>query len=122
MQTTKRVLVVDDDADLLILMDQLLRLRGFAVDTLADGHQLMTVLQTQLPDLILLDINLNGCDGRELCLLIKTIEDYAHIPIILYSAGKYSADICEKYKASHFIAKPFDTEKLITTIRSLCAA
>lgn len=112
----KKILVVDDNIEILNIVQRILTLYGFDVQTHATGLNVPDVVMHYHPNLILLDIRLPGKLGTEVCKELKQI--YAHLPIILFSAhaeqGK-AFDICD---ADGFIKKPFDIKNLIDTINS----
>ena len=111
----KRILVVDDEQDILTLIQEILEDEGYSVQTSTNGQCLQN-LQGDLPDLILLDIMLAGEDGRELCAQLKQREETRHIPVILCSAH-FSGDIITYLAgASTFLPKPFEISDLINTI------
>lgn len=111
----KRILVVDDEQDILILVQRILEDEGYYVQTSLDG-QCFQNLQEDLPDLILLDIMLGSEDGRKLCAQLKQREETRHIPVILCSAY-FSGDIVTFLAgASTFLPKPFEIDDLINTV------
>jgi len=111
----KRILVVDDEPDILDLIQAILEDEGYYVQTSANG-QCFQNLQENLPDLILLDVMLGAEDGRDLCAQLKQREETRHIPVILCSAY-FRGDIMTYLAgASTFLPKPFDISDLINTI------
>lgn len=116
-----QILVVDDDNDLLFVVDRILTKHGYHVQTLAVCEKVFDVLDSYLPNLILLDINLGLCDGRALCKQIKALGQYKDIPVVLYSSDILDESICQPCKASAFIQKPFTPENFLTVIDKLCA-
>jgi two-component system, OmpR family, response regulator VicR len=110
----KKIMVVDDDEDILSLLKHILILHGFDVKTHSTGLNVPEIVMHYRPNLILLDIRLPGKLGTEVCKELKQIN--THLPIILFSAhadqGKAFA-VCE---ADGFIQKPFDIKNLIDTI------
>lgn len=119
----QRILVVDDDQDILEVLKYILEESGYVVDTLSDGHLLFDKIHEHTPDLILLDIMLGTVDGRELCKAIKSNEDTHKIPVIMVSAshtatGYFNADL----GPNDFVAKPFDINDLLDTVHKQLAA
>jgi two-component system alkaline phosphatase synthesis response regulator PhoP len=120
MMSNKRILVVDDDPGILASLQLLLEDAGYEVQTSTrDGEVIQQLLQTQAPDLILLDILLSGHDGRTICKNLKSHEDTRHIPIILMSAHPNSEAMSEEAGADSFLAKPFDMDVLLEQIEML---
>jgi DNA-binding response OmpR family regulator len=83
----KKILIVDDDSDLLFGLNALLTNKGYEIRTLDEGGTAIPVIQEFHPDIILLDVNLPGMDGRKICKLIKHNSTTMHIPVIMISAN-----------------------------------
>jgi DNA-binding response OmpR family regulator len=120
----KRILVVDDNNDILEVLRYILEESGYTVDTLSDGHHLFDKIKEHLPDLILLDVMLGDMDGRVLCQNIKSGLETHDIPVILVSASHNVNESVKKIGApDDFVAKPFDMYVLLNSIeRQLAAA
>ena len=112
------VLVVDDDKDLLEMVSLILRKHEMDVKCLDAGKYLFESLNSQKPDIVLMDIYLGDSDGRELCRQMKENEEFRNIPIILYSAGHIAQSSISESLANDFIAKPFDISYLVRKINS----
>lgn len=114
----RRILAVDDDNDILEVLQYILEDSGYEVETLSDGHNLFNTIRQHQPDLILLDIMLGGLDGRELCKHLKLGKETHDIPVIMISA---SHDIAKTQNENgcpdDFIAKPFDIDVLLRSIK-----
>lgn len=113
-----RILVVDDDTDILSVMEILLTMKGFEVEVTAKGENTFPKINTFRPDLILLDVLISGHDGRTICKQLKTDEATKHIPVIMFSAHPGAAATIADYGADDFIAKPFDVNNLIQKVNS----
>jgi two-component system phosphate regulon response regulator PhoB len=111
-----KILVIDDDADLLFLGSSLLRQKGFDVFSLARPENILHVIKSFQPDLILLDIKLGDQDGRHICLQLKNNPDIRPIKIILYSAFPETSVDVSKYGADDFVLKPYDFKYLVDRI------
>lgn len=119
----QRILVVDDDQDILEVLKYILEDSGYLVDTLSDGRLIFDKINEHIPDLILLDIMLGTIDGRELCKSIKSKTETHDIPVILVSAshtvsGYFNADM----GPNDYVAKPFDINELLDTVHKQLAA
>jgi DNA-binding response OmpR family regulator len=114
----RRIIVVDDDDDILFVVSLILEKNGYVVLPIVVGELVIEEVLTMQPDLILMDINLSTCDGRELCLQLKT-KYQLQTPILLFSANVHLASTVLLYKADGFIPKPFDMEELLNTIDKL---
>ena len=115
----RKILIVDDNPDILQVMQLLLGSRGFLVEVTTDAKQLFPKIECFQPDLIFLDIFLSGMDGRDLCKQVKSREDTRHLPIILFSEYKIKNSSLLESKADVFIPKPFVIPDLIISINSL---
>lgn len=113
-----RVLVIDDDIDLLMLMERKLQQQGYNVESavsLAEGEYMLNLFK---PHLVLIDINVAGEDGRQLCWKIKHGTDADTVKVILMSALYYPTTRTLLFGADDFVAKPFDTEFLVQKMKS----
>lgn len=113
-----KILVVDDDFDILTLVKMSLSLNGFSVEATPRWEDVDHTIHEFWPDLILLDVSLAGADGREICRKIKSAGDTMHIPIILFSANAEMEKSVENCNAQAFIAKPYELSHLLFTIRT----
>ncbi len=114
-----KVLVVDDDADLLEMVDIALSKQGFTTSTINNGKHFFNKVESFRPDIILLDIFLGDADGRKLCHRLKETATSQDIPVILYSAGHVSGSSIERSLANAFVSKPFEIKHLVAKIKSL---
>ena len=119
----EKILIVDDDADILELVGMLLPRHGFAVKKVTNGEDALKQVSSILaPDLILLDINIMG-DGKEVCRQLKSDgSPYKNIPVILFSAASDLEKHIAQCKAEGFIQKTFDLLELVNTIRQYTTA
>ncbi len=111
----KKILVVDDDEDILESLKVALEIEGYTVQTSISGDCFQH-LNGYVPDLILLDILLSGEDGREICMRLKQHKETRDIPIVLYSAHVTGDIITYLSGASTFLAKPFELHELIAIV------
>jgi two-component system phosphate regulon response regulator PhoB len=112
-----RILIIDDDVDLLFLGSSLLKQRGFEVFSLSKADEAVETVKSFRPDLILLDVKLGNLDGRDICLRLKSDPDTSFIKIILYSAFPETSVEYSKYGADDFIVKPYEFNHLVERIR-----
>ena len=114
-----RILVVDDNIDILQIVKIILENNGFEVLVTPKGEETLSKTDTFNPQLILMDIFLNaGIDGREICKTIKSNPQTQDIPVILFSAQIKLDDGFKSYGADDFIAKPFEVKELISKIKA----
>lgn len=114
----KKVLVVDDDLDILALVQMLLTMNNYGVEAISKWELIDERIEKFSPDIILLDVSLSGADGRDICKRLKSAEVTKQIPIILFSAH---ADVANNYtecNAQAFVAKPFDISHLVEVLDS----
>ena len=115
-----KVLIIDDDKDLLDVIKSLLVKRGFDVEinnSWDDGYE---KIKSFNPQIILLDVFLSGVDGLEICKQLKSGTLTNHIPILIFSAYPRIADSAiYEYGADDFIAKPFEVNDLIQKMHSV---
>ena len=112
-----KILVVDDDLDILVVMEILLSMKGYEVEVTAKWENTFDKIESFKPDLILLDVLISGNDGRVLCKQLKSEPDKKNIPIIMFSAHPSAAATIKEYGANDFIAKPFDVSELLSKVR-----
>jgi DNA-binding response OmpR family regulator len=111
----KKILVVDDNTDLLEVVKIVLTTYGFEVQTHSSGLGVPEIVMAYNPDLILLDINLPGKIGTEIC---KELKEKHNIPILLFSAHADKRSAVQEARADGFIEKPFEMTHLLNTINS----
>lgn len=113
---TKKVLVVDDDSDILTVIKTVLTIKGFLVQTVSRGNEVVNTINSFDPDILLLDVMLSGQDGREICKKIKSNPQHSELPILMLSAHPAAASTIREYGADGFINKPFKVATLIDEI------
>jgi DNA-binding response OmpR family regulator len=118
-QVPKRILVVDDEPDILEFLQILLEEEGYAVVTSNKGEYLEQLHNGGLPHLILLDVLLSGKDGREIVKYLKNQPETRHIPVIMFSAHPSAEKTARQAGADDFLAKPFRIEDLLARIERL---
>ncbi len=110
----RKILIVDDDLDILEVIGLILESEGYEVELMSSGHEIFEHISKFNPDLILLDVMLGNMDGREICNNIKNTKDTLHIPIIMISATHNMAEFIKKNcRPDDFLEKPFDIVNLI---------
>src|SRR3982750_2874216 len=114
----KKILVIDDDEDILVSMKAWFLKQGFLVAVTTTCKEAVSILISFQPDVICLDVNVGDEDGRETCLEIKTQAAYQHIPIILFSANPEYGESFKNWKADAFMEKPFSLRELSSLVQS----
>jgi CheY-like chemotaxis protein len=112
----RRLLVVDDEPDILEFLQIILEDEGYAVTTSDKGEYLEQLHNGGLPDLILLDVLLSGKDGRDIVKYLKQEPTTKHIPVIMLSAHPGARQTALQAGADDFLEKPFDIDTLLTLI------
>ncbi len=118
---TKRILIVDDEEDLVVMVSKALKYKGYEVITAYDGQEGLEKAKTQKPDLIILDLMLPRMHGYKVCGLLKKDARYAKIPVILFTAKAKAEDIelGKKVGADAYITKPYERDALLSKIEEL---
>ena len=101
----KKVLIVDDNEDILEVVSIVLENHGFEPVLLNSSHNIIDRISEVKPDVILLDVHLGAIDGRLLCKQIKEIEEHSAIPIILFSANLQHSHNVKEYLCDDFIER-----------------
>lgn len=115
-----RILIIDDDKDLLMIVKSFLQKKGFEVYAFTDWDNASEIIKTCEPQVILLDVFLSGLDGLEVCKRLKSSTYTRHIPIIIFSAYPRVAETAiYEFGADDFIAKPFEVNDLVKKIHKI---
>jgi len=116
----RNILVVDDNADNLRLLATLLEKNQYTVRLAANGNRALATIHKEAPGLILLDIMMPGMDGFEVCRLLKSDDETAHIPIIFLSAVNETVDKVKAFSlgAVDFITKPFQEDEVLARVKT----
>jgi len=115
----KRILIIEDDEDILQVLETVLEYNDFTVNGLNRTDDILQAVQDYEPDLVLTDYLLSGTNGGKICQQIKSNKDTCHIPVILISAYPELASSLGNFGFDAFINKPFDINVLVTRINGL---
>jgi two-component system KDP operon response regulator KdpE len=112
-----KVLVVDDEPNILSTLAPLLRSRGYDVSTAMSGRSAIEIVEREKPDLIVLDLGLPDMDGVDVC---RTIREGENVPIVVLSARGAEGDKVRALDlgADDYVTKPFGAEELLARIRA----
>ena len=102
------VLVVDDDEDLLVILQSTLLAEGYNPIFSPNGFNVLHIIQSRHPDLVLMDIRMKGRDGGAICKEIKANPELASTPVILFSANANIEQVSRDCGADGFVLKPFE--------------
>lgn len=116
----KTILAVDDEPNILMSIEFILQMEGYLVHTARDGDEALEAAQRVRPDLILLDVNMPGKDGYEVCRLLRENGELAATKVIMLTA---KGQVLERKKgiemgADQYVTKPFATEELLGAVRA----
>ena len=115
----KRILVIDDNKDILEIISLIFEQHGFEIVTTSKGEETLSHIASFSPQIILLDVFLGSMDGRDLCNELKDNPLTAHIPILMFSAHSSWDNILKVCKADDFIAKPFNVTEIVAKVNGL---
>jgi DNA-binding response OmpR family regulator len=118
MPDKKRLIIVDDDSGIRDVFLMIFERYGYAVTFFQDGRPLLGH-EFELPDLFILDKQLSGVDGLDVCKHLKQQERSKHIPIIMLSATPAVAKLARAAGADHFMEKPFGMHELVHLVHDL---
>ncbi|MBM4308319.1 MAG: response regulator [Deltaproteobacteria bacterium] len=118
--SNKRILVVDDEVDLVETIRFALELEGYDVLVAYNGEEALNQARKENPDLILLDLMLPKLDGYKVCRLLKFDERYKHIPILMLTAKTQEKDRATGMEtgANEYITKPFEMDGLMKKVKN----
>jgi twitching motility two-component system response regulator PilG len=116
-----RILIVEDEENLLKLESILLTSKGYQVYGATDGRSALEEIERIMPDLVLLDIMLPDLDGFEVCRQIKENPGTCHVPVVMLSARKNRQDVERgaQVGADAYVTKPFKSAKVMEIMESL---
>jgi len=115
---TKRILIIDDDIDLLMLLERRLDREGFWIETAASLPEAEEIIENFNPNVVLLDINVKGEDGRQLCWKIKRNEEELSAKVIIMSGYDFSTGRAVLFGADDLLPKPLNMDFLLHRIHT----
>jgi DNA-binding response OmpR family regulator len=121
---TKKILVADDEPNIVIALEYLLQRGGYEVQVARDGNEALKQIEVWVPDLVLLDVMMPRRSGYEVCATIRARADWRHIKIVMLSAKGRDAEVAQGMAAGAdlYITKPFSTRDLVAKIKGLLAS
>ena len=116
---SKKVLIVDDEANIVISLEFLMQQAGYRVDIARTGHEALEKLASFQPDLVLLDVMLPGISGFDLCQRIRQTAAWASMKIVMLTAKGRDVEITKGLAlgANAYITKPFSTKTLLAEVQ-----
>lgn len=118
---SKKVLIADDEANIVISLEFLMKREGHAVSIARDGPTALAAIRSTKPDLVLLDVMMPGLSGFEVCQAVRADESLASVKILMLSAKGRDTDIAkgQAMGADAYMTKPFSTKELAGKVREL---
>jgi two-component system phosphate regulon response regulator PhoB len=117
----ERVLIVDDDPDILRLVTYNLKQAGFETSTADTGRKALETIEKQPPDLVILDVMMPDVDGLEVCRILRGHESSRNIPILMLTARGEEIDRVVGFElgADDYVMKPFSPRELVLRVKSI---
>ncbi len=117
----KKILIVEDESDLIKLLKYNLEKEGFRVSYATDGSIALAEVRRDPPDLVILDLMLPGLDGLEVCRQLRRSDKFARIPVLMLSARSEEADriVGLELGADDYVTKPFSMREVVARVRAL---
>lgn len=117
----KKILVIDDDVQLVDMIQMRLEAKGYEVVTAYDGRKALEKVRNQMPDLVILDLILPKLPGEEVCREIRKDEKTANLPIIMLTGKSSDVDrvVGKVIGASCYMPKPFEADELLEKVNEL---
>jgi two-component system alkaline phosphatase synthesis response regulator PhoP len=120
---SKKVLVADDEPNIVVALKYLLQRSGYDVTVARDGEEALQQIEASVPDLVLLDVMMPIRSGYEVCKRIRERAEWAHVKVIMLTAKGRDAEVNKGLAmgADLYVTKPFSTRELINQINGLLA-
>ncbi|HEV7787288.1 MAG TPA: response regulator [Thermoanaerobaculia bacterium] len=121
MEPKRRVLIVDDEPNIVLSLEFLLRQQGYEVSVARDGEEALAAAESWRPDLVVLDVMLPGLDGFEVCRRLRERPENAGLKILLLTARGREVERVRGLEegADAYVRKPFSTRQLMRTVAEL---
>ena len=120
---TRSVLIADDEPNILISLEFLMKREGWQVSVARDGNEALAAIQDHRPDLVLLDVMMPGKTGYEVCAAVRADETLAGVKILMLTAKGRDTDVAQGLGvgADAYMTKPFSTKELAAKVRDMLA-
>jgi DNA-binding response OmpR family regulator len=119
--TQRHILIADDEANIVISLEFLMKREGHRVSVARDGEAALEAIRAQRPDLVVLDVMMPGRSGFEVCQAVRADESLAAVKILMLSAKGRDTDLAkgQALGADAYLTKPFSTRELAAKVREL---
>jgi DNA-binding response OmpR family regulator len=120
----KRILIVDDEPNIVVSLEWLMRREGFETLVAGDGEAALAAVEQGAPDLVILDVMLPTMNGFEVCRRIRSEPRFAGVKILILSAKGRDTEVAKGLGlgADAYVTKPFSTKDLVAQIRQMVGA
>jgi DNA-binding response OmpR family regulator len=121
---TKKILIADDEPNILISLEYLMKREGYAVSVARDGVEALDTLRRERPTLVLLDVMMPRKNGYEVCQEVRADDELKDTLVVMLTAKGRDTDVAKGLAigADDYITKPFSTKELVQKVRELLAA
>jgi len=118
---SKTILIVDDEPNIVLSVEFLMKREGFEVETAGDGHAAIEMLAQSRPDLVILDVMMPRKNGFEVCAEVRADPALHGLPILMLTAKGREAEMKKGLAlgADAYITKPFSTHELVAKVKEL---
>lgn len=118
---TSKILIADDEPNILISLEYLMKREGFEVHVARDGHEALEVLRRERPRLVLLDVMMPGKSGFEVCQELRADESLQGTLVLMLTAKGRDTDVAKGLAmgADAYMTKPFSTRELVQKVREM---
>ena len=117
----KKILIVDDEPNIVASLEYLMRKAGYGVAVASDGDEALAVVDSFRPDLVLLDVMMPRQSGYEVCRQLRAREDLRHLRVVMLSAKGRDAEVSKGLSvgADAYVTKPFSNRELMAQVAAL---
>jgi len=118
---TKRILIADDEPNIVVSLEFLMRQKGYAVKVVGNGEEALRAIAEFMPDLVLLDVMMPRLSGYEVCQEVRANPAWAGIRIVILSAKGRDVEVTKGMAvgADAYVTKPFSTKDLVAKVEEL---
>lgn len=120
----RRVLLIEDEPNIIEAIRFILSRDGFAVDTHSDGSTALAAVRTKAPDVVILDVMLPNRSGFDILRDLRAQSETEFLPVLMLTARgqKKDRELAERYGASQFMTKPFSNSEVLNSVRELAGS
>jgi two-component system, OmpR family, alkaline phosphatase synthesis response regulator PhoP len=120
----RRILIADDEENIVISLEYLLKREGFEVSIAHDGEQAVEMIRAELPDLVLLDVMMPRKSGFEVCQEVRADPSLRSVRILMLTAKGRETEVTKGLAlgADSYVTKPFSTKELVERVRAILPA